>query len=431
MNKSGIALAADSAVTVQTSGPDGKGHKVFNTANKLFALSKHEPVALMIYGNAAMLGIPWETIVKMYRQELGRKEFKTLKGYCDDFFRFLGSFRVKPELQEAYIARASHSLSREIKLKLDNWVKEQLGSDTDEISEEQIGAQLDAIIDDLNERWKTASKRSALTGKEKVELGKKYRTSIDAAISTQLENRPIKTKTRATLRRTIVNAASVGPSNQSGIVIAGYGADDLYPSCYEHDVSAVIAGKALRKQKRATEIDESQDAFIIPFAQSGEVRTFMEGIGPQIDEFIRNNFAEIFRSKLPIALVEEITKELKVPSTKQAKIRALTRDICRGAYDEAIGGVNFLKQERFIHPVIDATRILSKEKLAEMAETLVNLVSFRKQVTMESETVGGPIDVAVVTKGDGFVWIKRKHYFPAELNHHFFSNYFAKVNYNA
>ena len=67
---------------------------------------------------------------------------------------------------------------------------------------------------------------------------------------------------------------------------------------------------------------------------------------------------------------------------------------------------------------------LNKSELAEMAETLVNLVSFRKQVTMEAETVGGPIDVAVITKGDGFIWIKRKHYFKPELNHQFFSNYY-------
>ena len=42
---------------------------------------------------------------------------------------------------------------------------------------------------------------------------------------------------------------------------------------------------------------------------------------------------------------------------------------------------------------------------------------------MESETVGGPIDVAVISKGDGFIWIKRKHYFKAELNPQFFANY--------
>jgi hypothetical protein len=45
-------------------------------------------------------------------------------------------------------------------------------------------------------------------------------------------------------------------------------------------------------------------------------------------------------------------------------------------------------------------------------------------MSTETETVGGPVDVAVISKGDGFVWIKRKHYFRPELNPGFFSNYF-------
>jgi hypothetical protein len=39
------------------------------------------------------------------------------------------------------------------------------------------------------------------------------------------------------------------------------------------------------------------------------------------------------------------------------------------------------------------------------------------------ETVGGPIDVCVISRGDGLVWIKRKHYFSQELNHQFFAKY--------
>jgi hypothetical protein len=43
---------------------------------------------------------------------------------------------------------------------------------------------------------------------------------------------------------------------------------------------------------------------------------------------------------------------------------------------------------------------------------------------MDTETVGGAVDVAVISKGDGFIWIKRKHYFKPELNARFFANYF-------
>ena len=45
---------------------------------------------------------------------------------------------------------------------------------------------------------------------------------------------------------------------------------------------------------------------------------------------------------------------------------------------------------------------------------------FDKQLSLEAETVGEPIDVAVIWKGDGFIWINRKHYFNAELNHRYF-----------
>ena len=62
---------------------------------------------------------------------------------------------------------------------------------------------------------------------------------------------------------------------------------------------------------------------------------------------------------------------------------------------------------------------LPKEELANMAETLVNLTSFKRKITMDAETVGGPIDVAVISKSEGFIWIKRKLYFDKNLNNHY------------
>lgn len=105
MNKTAVALAADSAVTITVPGPKGKTCKVFNSANKLFSLSKCAPVGLMIYGNATMLGIPWETIVKIYRERLRDKEFPSLAIYCSDFFKFLDGFEIKqkPEGSDLHI----------------------------------------------------------------------------------------------------------------------------------------------------------------------------------------------------------------------------------------------------------------------------------------------------------------------------------------
>ena len=72
MNKEAVALAADSAATLTE-------NKIFKS-NKIFNLSNHSPVGVMIYGNSTFMGVPWETIVKIYRNQLGKRIFPTLKG---------------------------------------------------------------------------------------------------------------------------------------------------------------------------------------------------------------------------------------------------------------------------------------------------------------------------------------------------------------
>lgn len=84
------------------------------------------------------------------------------------------------------------------------------------------------------------------------------------------------------------------------------------------------------------------------------------------------------------------------------------------------------RREKYVKPIMDVVSMLPKDDLAGMAESLVNLTSFKRKVTLD-ETVGGPIDVAVISKGDGFVWIKRKLYFKGELNPQFFANYYREV----
>ena len=78
MNKSAIALAADSAVTIETEGKQ----KIYQSVNKLFALSILRPVAIMFFGIDHFMGVPWESVIKEYRKVLADKSFPTLKDYA-------------------------------------------------------------------------------------------------------------------------------------------------------------------------------------------------------------------------------------------------------------------------------------------------------------------------------------------------------------
>jgi hypothetical protein len=69
--------------------------------------------------------------------------------------------------------------------------------------------------------------------------------------------------------------------------------------------------------------------------------------------------------------------------------------------------------------VEDMVEFMPKQDLADFAEALVNLSSLQRRVNSGFETVGGPIDVAVISKSEGLVWVKRKHYFAADLNARF------------
>jgi S-adenosylmethionine synthetase len=141
----------------------------------------------------------------------------------------------------------------------------------------------------------------------------------------------------------------------------------------------------------------------------------MDGVSPLYRDFV-NSFLSTFLKALPRYIVDAIPN-----LTDQDKI-----DILPNISDWAWNFFNLFKtgEEKIVNsssnPVIMAVNALPKEELAVMAETLVNLTSFRKKMSMLSETVGGPIDVAIISKGDGFLWIKHKHYFKAELNPHFF-----------
>jgi hypothetical protein len=69
---------------------------------------------------------------------------------------------------------------------------------------------------------------------------------------------------------------------------------------------------------------------------------------------------------------------------------------------------------------------MPKPDLAAFAESLVTVSSMKRKVTVGPETVGGPVDVAVISRHEGFIWVKRKHYFEPELNRRYMARVFGE-----
>ena len=65
LNKQATALAADSKAMFGS----GLTVKTYDSVDKLFALSRDHPVGVMIYGNAEFMRVPWEVIIKEFREK--------------------------------------------------------------------------------------------------------------------------------------------------------------------------------------------------------------------------------------------------------------------------------------------------------------------------------------------------------------------------
>jgi hypothetical protein len=90
--------------------------------------------------------------------------------------------------------------------------------------------------------------------------------------------------------------------------------------------------------------------------------------------------------------------------------------ILKNCHDEFMDKWKRENWKQNFNPLIDVLQSLSVQEMAHLAESLLGLESLKERVTSPSETVGGPIDVAAITKSEGLVWIKRKHFFDSGLN---------------
>lgn len=207
--------------------------------------------------------------------------------------------------------------------------------------------------------------------------------------------------------------------------MAGFGKKEYLPSLLAYDIDGLIYDSLKYNLSQKNNISSKINSLLIPFAQREMVASFMEGIDPDIKKLQIGYLAEIFE-KYPEILLSNLRELKRLPPQRRKVIEKKLSKINSGIFKNYMDEYTKYIKESFIIPITSIVSILPKDELASMAEALVNLTSFKRRVSTSKETVGGPIDVAVISKGDGFIWIKRKHYFKPELNHHFFKNYFKE-----
>jgi hypothetical protein len=422
LNRSAVALAADSAVTLQ--GPEGP--KIYQT-NKLFTLSKFHPVGIMVYGAAVFMDVPWEIIIKRYRSELGRRAFPTLAEYGAHFRNFLerDSTFFPASRQRVHLNQFARWWLRRLKYSLRKSVNEKLQS-SGSVSDRAVRSIFRNIVNEDIAHLRSHKNIPRFSRTSASSIVKRYRNEIRGAIQDELQVLvgavPIQI---LEMGCALAITRDLYWPSKSGVVIAGFGKDDVFPHVHCHELDSIIDGKLRCYPSRERHIAPDRvSASLMAFAQGEMVGLFMNGIDEDFAEFIRGFISGALLKGYP-SLIEKSLGRLMSPS-QTTKIRRRLRQIGNQLSSKLELGISEYMKKYHSDPIVEIIDHLPKEELAAMAEALVNLTSFKRHVTRQAETVGGPIDVAIISQGDGFVWIKRKHYFSQELNPHFISSYFRK-----
>ncbi|MEM9169806.1 MAG: hypothetical protein AAGC56_09135 [Pseudomonadota bacterium] len=410
MNRQSVAMAADSTVTIS-------GHqytKTYQSVDKLFPLVEGQPVAVMIYNNAEIMSTPWETVISLYREQSRGRPLATVDEYAQDFMNFLSG---NPELFSAehqdteffkHIAVVMSVIAEEFDYQVRHFQENRGGRVRDHLGEifDFVVGQLYADYQNMPDGSPRGDLPCFPQGMGE-QVKRRYRGEIDQLIEQMLAHLradygglAVSEPTRQMLRDVAVLSVTRDAffENYTGVVFAGFGSRDKFPSMRSYLTSSVVLGILKRRQDRAADMAADAGPVVQPFAQDRMIRTFLTGM----DQYLRMYmYSETV--KLSMNLVSDVIK--RAPSLTDSQREALFQDYSSSTMgatvQEFFRAIDNYQYAVHTRPIYRAIGSLPKRELGDTAASLIKLNSFQQKVMHDVETVGGPIDVAVITRNGG------------------------------
>jgi hypothetical protein len=183
------------------------------------------------------------------------------------------------------------------------------------------------------------------------------------------------------------------------------------------ELDGILLGRLKFVDRQSIDIDRrGPEAEILGFAQDDMVKSFVDGVDPSLRSYVENLLESGVKSTARLLL----SSIIKNPPVEGAIYEKMEPEL-DGIVKELYGKIDRRVQMTSSRPIKDMVRAMPKQELGTLASSLIEITSLKRKVSRGQETVGGEVDVAIISKAEGFVWIKRKHYFPAELNARFFN----------
>ena len=400
MNQRAIALAADSAVTLI----DGGTVVVRNEQRKLFNLIEGKPIGLMFFGVADMLGHPWDHLIEHYQKTQKAGALAHVRDYAASFTGALDhmeDFFPKNRQKDDY-KRLLASVFRYV-FNLAQYLRDSGGSEGDDT------AILEHAIDTI---WRDYQFKPDGTLRPDlpcfpVEFGRRVLGEHGAMISELIQYgfAPFGLSKQAQARLQDIAVFCVVKDlfleDVTGLVFGGFGTEERYPALVTYFVSAIVCGIVKRAEASNDAIDTEHRSRIRVFADSEVTNAFIRGIDYNLERRLYGGFRMLMHG-----LVDQVVGAFPNadPSTREGVREKFQKDFVPRYFEAFYQAIAQYQQQAFINPVLRVLEIAGRTELADTARELVGLNVFKKRIMAQKETVGGAIDVAIISRENGFQW---------------------------
>ena len=407
MNQRAVALAADSAVTLI----DGGTVVVRNDQRKLYNLVGGQPVGVMFFGVADMMGHPWEHLIEHYQKVTKPGAQAHIRGYATGFVGMLDNLEefFPQNRQRDEYKRLLASVFRYI-FHLAQYLRESGGEERANISDA-------TILEEAIERvWRDYQFREDGSPRGNLacfpdgfgeKVRRDYAADADEVIAYGFQPFGLSKPSLQHLKEIAVFAVvkDLFLEDVTGLVFAGFGAEERYPVVTTWFVSAIIGGVVKRAEASFDQIDGDTRSKIRVFADSEVTNAFIRGIDFNLERRVYGAL-----NMLMHGLVDQVIGAFPSAdaATKDQVRRQFQSNYIPQYFDVFRAIIGDYQQHAYINPVLRVLEIASRTELAETARELVSLNVFKKRIMAQKQTVGGAIDVAIISREGGFQWHSRQ-----------------------
>jgi hypothetical protein len=400
MNQRAVALAADSAVTLV----DGGMVAVRNDQRKLFNLAEGLPIGVMFFGVADMMGHPWEQLIDYFRDEAGAAKHPHVRDYAVKFTAMLDNLEefFPRERQKDDYRRLLASVFRYV-FHLAQYMRDSGG---DKLPDARLLEKaIERVWHDYQFREDGSPRRDLPCFPKGFAdiVARDYADAMEELVTYGFSSFAIDRTAMQQLRDIAIFCVvkDLFLEDVTGLVFAGFGAAERYPVVTTWFLSAIVGGIVKRVEASIDVIDGEVRSKIRVFADSEVTNAFLRGVDFNLERRFYGGM-QVVMSGLIDHLADSFTHV--DPAEREGVRRQFQSQFLPQYVDAFRNLMGEYQQQAYINPVLRVLEIAARPELAETARELVALNVFKKRIMAQHQTVGGAIDVAVISREGGFQW---------------------------